>query len=78
MKDANRTKSNKKGKGKKNMNTKKQSTRKRFWKYQEYYFLLLPALIYVLIFNYGPLYGVQIAFKNFYGSKGMRGNSLSL
>lgn len=56
------------------MNTKKQSTRKRFWKYKEYYFLLLPALIYVLIFNYGPLYGVQIAFKNFYGSKGIMGS----
>ena len=55
------------------MNTKKKSIR-RLWKYKEYYFLLLPALIYVIIFNYGPLYGVQIAFKNFYGSKGILGS----
>ena len=33
-------------------------------KYWTYYLLLLPAIAYVAIFNYGPLYGVQIAFKN--------------
>ena len=43
----------------------KQSFKVRVWKYRQLYLLLLPALIYVLIFNYGPLYGVQIAFKNF-------------
>ena len=30
------------------------SLRKRIWKYRHYYVLILPALIYVLIFNYGP------------------------
>lgn len=29
------------------------------------YIFLLPALLYVLLFNYAPLYGIQIAFKEF-------------
>ena len=49
----------------------KQSLKVRVWKYRQLYLLLLPALIYVLIFNYGPLYGVQIAFKNFRGALGI-------
>lgn len=49
----------------------KQSLKTKIWKYRELYLLLLPALIYVIIFNYGPLYGVQIAFKNFKGALGI-------
>ena len=37
----------------------------RMWKSRYYYLMLLPALTYVLIFNYVPMYGLQIAFKNF-------------
>jgi len=35
------------------------------------YVLLLPAVIYIFIFNYMPMYGVQIAFKNFRTSLGI-------
>lgn len=35
------------------------------------YLLLLPTLLYFLIFHYGPLYGLQIAFKNFVAVKGI-------
>lgn len=35
------------------------------------YFLILPTFIYLLLFHYWPLYGVQIAFKNFVPSKGI-------
>lgn len=49
----------------------KKSLRKKIWNYREYYLMLLPALIYVIIFCYGPMYGVQIAFKNFRGSLGI-------
>lgn len=31
----------------------------------QWYVLLIPAIIYVAIFSYGPMYGVQIAFKNY-------------
>ena len=33
--------------------------------------LFLPALIYYLIFHYGPIYGIQIAFKKYNLFKGM-------
>ncbi|MEA4890647.1 MAG: ABC transporter permease subunit [Clostridiaceae bacterium] len=43
----------------------------RIYKYHQYYYLLLPAFIYVLIFCYGPMYGLQIAFKNYKMSLGV-------
>lgn len=36
--------------------------------------LLLPALIYIIIFNYWPMYGIQIAFKNYSARKGIIGS----
>lgn len=53
---------------------RKQSLGEKIWKYRQYYLLLLPSLIYVLIFNYGPMYGIQIAFKDFKGSLGILGS----
>jgi putative aldouronate transport system permease protein len=38
-------------------------------------FLFLPALAYYLIFHYGPIYGIQIAFKDYKLLKGMFGSS---
>jgi putative aldouronate transport system permease protein len=43
-------------------------------KYWQYYLLLLPALVYIFIFNYMPIYGVQIAFKDFRGNLGIWGS----
>lgn len=53
------------------VNGTKKSLGKKIWKNKEYYLMLLPAIIYVAIFCYGPMYGVQIAFKNFRGSLGI-------
>ena len=41
--------------------------------YDLYLFILLPML-YILIFHYYPMYGVQIAFKDFAASKGIWGS----
>lgn len=38
------------------------------------YMFLAPALIYFLIFNYIPMYGIQIAFKDFYANLGINGS----
>lgn len=38
---------------------------KRFKQSWQWYLLLLPAFLYVAIFQYGPMYGLQIAFKNY-------------
>lgn len=44
---------------------------KRSW---QWYILLLPALIHLIVFAYGPMYGLQIAFKNFRPSRGIWGS----
>jgi putative aldouronate transport system permease protein len=40
----------------------------------ELYLFLLPALIYVLVFKYWPLYGLQLAFKDFVAVEGIWGS----
>ncbi|MBO9609366.1 MAG: sugar ABC transporter permease [Paenibacillaceae bacterium] len=37
----------------------------------ELYLFLLPALVYFLLFHYWPMYGLQIAFKDFLPSRGI-------
>ncbi len=37
----------------------------RMWKSRHYYLMMLPAILYIVIFCYVPMYGLQIAFKNF-------------
>lgn len=38
------------------------------------YLLCVPALWFVFLFDYGPMYGLQIAFRNFSPSKGIWGS----
>ncbi len=40
----------------------------------ELYLFLLPTIIYIIIFHYVPMYGVQIAFRNFIATKGISGS----
>ena len=57
-------------------NGKRVSTiRKNFKKSWQLLVLMLPAFIYVLIFHYGPMYGLTIAFKNYRPSLGIWGSS---
>lgn len=49
--------------------------RRSFRKNWDLYLLLAPVVAYFLIFEYFPMYGVQIAFKNFVASKGIWGSS---
>lgn len=39
------------------------------------YVLVLPAIIYFFIFNYMPLYGIQIAFKDYKAASGIAGSA---
>jgi putative aldouronate transport system permease protein len=43
-------------------------------RYDLYLMLLIP-IVYYLVFHYGPLYGLQIAFKNFSPAKGISGSA---
>lgn len=47
---------------------------KRMLKQWQLYVLLFPTLLYFVVFHYVPIYGVQIAFKNFMGNRGIWGS----
>jgi len=38
------------------------------------YLFLLPTILYFLVFKYGPMYGIQIAFKDFVPTEGIWGS----
>lgn len=48
---------------------------KDFKKNKLIYLMALPVLAYYIIFHYGPMYGVIIAFKNFSPGRGILGSS---
>ncbi len=47
-----------------------QSYMKNNW---QLYVMILPAVIYFIVFNYLPMYGIQIAFKNYKAVAGIGG-----
>ena len=47
---------------------------KRLRESWQWYVLLLPALIYIIIFEYGPMYGILMAFQRYSPSKGILGS----
>lgn len=49
-------------------------TWKKIWQNWELYIFIAPAFFYFLVFSYGPMYGIQIAFKNYIPSKGYFGS----
>ena len=53
---------------------RKISKRTYFKNNWQLYVLVLPAIIYFFVFNYMPLYGIQIAFKDYKAVKGIAGS----
>ncbi len=47
---------------------------KRIRRNADLYLLFLPVLIFFIVFEYVPMYGVQIAFKDFIATKGIWGS----
>ncbi len=47
---------------------------KRILRHWELYLFLVPALVYIIVMNYGPMYGVLIAFQDYKPRKGMSGS----
>ena len=43
-------------------------------RYRVLYLMILPGLIYFIVFCYGPMYGITLAFKNFMYNKGIFGS----
>ena len=48
---------------------------KRIWYYRWIYVLLLPGLIHLAIFAYGPMYGLQLAFRSHSHADGIWGSA---
>lgn len=47
---------------------------KQMYKFRHYYFLLIPVVAYFIIFQYIPMYGITIAFKEYSFSRGILGS----
>ena len=46
----------------------------RIWEYRQMYLLLLIPVALTLVYKYYPMYGIQIAFRNFKASRGIWGS----
>jgi ABC-type polysaccharide transport system permease subunit len=46
----------------------------KYWKYRYLTFLLLPGIIWFIVFKYVPIYGLTLAFKDFTFRKGIMGS----
>jgi len=55
-------------------NTRFQDLGKYIAKNYDLYLMFLPTLIYFIVFHYLPMYGVQIAFRDFLPSRGILGS----
>jgi putative aldouronate transport system permease protein len=49
-------------------------TLRQYVRYRHFFFMLLPVLIYFFIFHYGPMWGMLIAFKDYYPLRGFFGS----
>lgn len=54
---------------------KKKTTLRLIKQNYQLYFFLIPAVVFVVLFMYGPLYGLQIAFKNYRPAEGIWGSA---
>lgn len=50
-------------------------TLKKMWKQKELYLIVLPVLLYYLLFHYKPMYGLIIAFKDYSPRRGISGST---
>lgn len=57
-----------------NQNRNKTSLATRFYKAKYLILMVIPAVVFYFIFNYIPMYGVLIAFKQYYPKKGILGS----
>lgn len=61
-------------KGKEDFSVRLQRTVKIIWKNRAVYLMLLPVIIYYILFHYKPMYGIIIAFQDFNPRRGVAGS----
>lgn len=54
--------------------TNGQLLKRRIWRNKELYLLILPVIIYYLVFHYKPMYGLIIAFQDYSPRRGISGS----
>ena len=52
---------------------KKNPVVQHFRKYWQLWVMVFPGVLLILVFNYIPMYGIQLAFRDFDFSKGLTG-----
>jgi putative aldouronate transport system permease protein len=52
----------------------KRSTLKDYMRYRHFFFMMVPVIVYFVIFHYGPMWGMLIAFKDYYPLRGFFGS----
>lgn len=55
--------------------TKRQNVTLTLRKYREIYIMLIPVVLFYIVFHYAPMYGLIIAFKNYRPALGILGSS---
>lgn len=53
------------------LSKEKRNYKKEFWAARYLYLLALPGFIFILVFNYAPMYGLSLAFKQFNSGLGI-------
>lgn len=48
--------------------------KRRIWRNKELYLLILPVIIYYIVFHYKPMYGLVIAFQDYSPRRGITGS----
>lgn len=56
------------------INHRKVPLYKQYWNYRYVFLMFLPAIIWYAVFKYAPLYGIQIAFRDYSIRKGILGS----
>lgn len=47
---------------------------KRMWEFKSFYIMLIPSIVFILVFKYIPIYGIQLAFRKFSLRGGIMGS----
>lgn len=53
---------------------KRESPGKRLWKYKWFYIIMLPGILYFIIYKYIPMWGLLMAFQDYMPTQGVMGS----
>ena len=59
---------------KKEKTIKQKSLWQEIWKNKAIYLIMLPGIIWFIVFSYGPMSGLQLAFKTYSMKRGIWGS----